>query len=97
MLDFIHRYETKIQFSKIGHDLSLDFVKGVCILLVVINHCIDHSFSQKVLFWLWGYPAVPLFLLIQVFHSYKKDFDGIRDLFGIKKKSTNKPKKVKKP
>ena len=27
----------------------------------------------------------------------KKDFDGIRDLFGIKKKLTNKPKKVKKP
>ena len=77
MLDFIHKYETKIEFSKIGHDLSLDFVKGVCILLVVINHCIDHSFSQKVLFWLWGYPAVPLFLLIQVYHSYKKEFDGI--------------------
>jgi fucose 4-O-acetylase-like acetyltransferase len=78
MLDFIHRYETKIEFSKIGHDLSLDFVKGVCILLVVINHCIDSSFNHKVLFWLWGSPAVPLFLLIQVYHSYKKGLDGIR-------------------
>ena len=78
MLDFIHKYETKIEFSKIGHDLSLDFVKGVCILLVVINHCIDSSFNHKVLFWLWGSPAVPLFLLIQVYHSYKKGLDGIR-------------------
>ena len=38
MLDFIHRYETKIEFSKIGHDLSLDFVKGICILLVLVHH-----------------------------------------------------------
>ena len=37
MLDFIHKYETKIEFSKIGHDLSLDFVKGVCILLVILR------------------------------------------------------------
>ena len=77
MLDLIHRYETKIEFSKIGHDLSLDFVKGICILLVVINHCIDSSISHNIMFWLWGYPAVPLFLLIQVYHSYKKEFDGI--------------------
>lgn len=82
MLDFIHRYETKIEFSKIGHDLSLDFVKGVCILLVVINHCIDNSFSQKVLFWIWGYPAVPLFLLIQVYQLYKKEYCGINLQFG---------------
>lgn len=82
MLDFIHRYETKMEFSKIGHDLSLDFVKGVCILLVVINHCIDNSFSQKVLFWIWGYPAVPLFLLIQVYQLYKKEYCGINLQFG---------------
>ncbi len=78
MQDFIHKYETKMEFTKIGHDFSLDFVKGICILLVVINHCIDNTFSHNVLFWLWGYPAVPLFLLIQVYHSYKKGFAGIQ-------------------
>ena len=77
MLDFIHRYETKIEFSKIGHDLSLDFVKGVCILLVILNHSTGFTFHQDSWFFLWGYPAVPLFLLIQVYHSYKKEFDGI--------------------
>ena len=77
MLDFIHKYETKIEFSKIGHDLSLDFVKGVCILLVILNHSTGLTFHQDSWFFLWGYPAVPLFLLIQVYHSYKKEFDGI--------------------
>ena len=46
MLDFIHKYETKIEFSKIGHDLSLDFVKGVCILLVILNHSTGLTFHQ---------------------------------------------------
>ncbi len=77
MLDFIHRYETKMEFSKIGHDLSLDFVKGVSILLVILNHSTGLAFHQDSWFFLWGYPAVPLFLLIQVYHSYKKEFDGI--------------------
>ena len=73
MLGFIHKYETKIEFSRIGHDLSLDFVKGVCILLVILNHSTGFTFHQDSWFFLWGYPAVPLFLLIQVYHSYKKD------------------------
>ncbi len=77
MLDFIHKYETKIEFCTLGHDLSLDFVKGVCILLVLINHSTNLVFHQESWFFLWGYPAVPLFLLIQVFHAYKKGYDGI--------------------
>lgn len=77
MFDIIHRYETKMEFTKIGHDLSLDFVKGICIVLVLMNHSISETFMQNSWFWLWGYPAVPLFLLIQVFHSYKKGFEGI--------------------
>ena len=77
IFDIIHRYETKMEFSKDGYDLSLNFVKGICIVLVVMNHSIDEAFNQNTWFWLWGFPAVPLFLLIQVFHSYKNGFDGI--------------------
>lgn len=77
IFDIIHRYETKMEFTKIGMDLSLDFVKGFCIILVLMNHSISETFNQNVWFWLWGYPAVPLFLLIQVFQSYKKGFYGI--------------------
>lgn len=75
MSDFIHRYETKIEFSKIGRDLSLDFVKGLCILLVLLHHTTGEAFHEKSLFYVWGYPAVPLFLLIQVFHSLKYGYD----------------------
>jgi len=63
-----------MEFSKIGHDLSLDFVKGIAILLVLLNHCTASAFQQDSWFFLWGYPAVPLFLLIQVFHVYKGGF-----------------------
>ena len=71
MSALLHRHEKKMEFSKIGHDLSLDFVKGIAILLVLLNHCTASAFQQDSWFFLWGYPAVPLFLLIQVFHVYK--------------------------
>lgn len=71
MSALLHRHEKKMEFSKIGHDLSLDFVKGIAILLVLLNHCTASAFQQDSWFFLWGYPAVPLFLLIQVFHAYK--------------------------
>ena len=76
MSDFIHRYETKMEFSKIGRDLSLDFVKGLCILLVLLHHTTGEAFHENSLFYVWGYPAVPLFLLIQVFQSYKNGYES---------------------
>lgn len=76
MADLLHRFETKIEFSKIGHDLSLDFVKGLCILLVLLHHTTDEAFHEGSLFYIWGYPAVPLFLLIQVFHTYKYGYES---------------------
>lgn len=78
MLDFIHRYEWKMEFIKEGKDLSLDFVKGICILLVLIHHTTSVTFHQDSWFFVWGYPAVPLFLLIQVFHSYKSGLENKR-------------------
>lgn len=72
MSEDLHRHESRIEFSKIGRDLSLDFVKGICILLVLIHHTTTLQFHQDSFFYIWGYPAVPLFLLIQVFHTYKK-------------------------
>ncbi|MBR1545981.1 MAG: acyltransferase family protein [Prevotella sp.] len=78
MSEGLHRYESKIEFSKIGRDLSLDFVKGICILLVLIHHTTTLQFHQDSFFYIWGYPAVPLFLLIQVFHSYKRGFEKQR-------------------
>ncbi len=74
MSTLLHRHEKKMEFSKIGHDLSLDFVKGIAILLVLLNHCTASAFQQDSWFFLWGYPAVPLFLLIQIFHAYKGGF-----------------------
>lgn len=62
-----------ITFNKVGYDPRIDFTKGVCILLVVLTHCIPEPMQLAVLFPLWGLPAVPLFLMIQVFHCYKKN------------------------
>ena len=58
-----------------GYDLSLNFVKGICILLVLVHHATSLHFQQESLFYIWGYPAVPLFLLIQVFQTYKKGLE----------------------
>lgn len=40
-------------------------------MLVILNHSISLQTHDKLLFCVWGEIAVPMFLLIQVFHSYK--------------------------
>ncbi len=68
-------FETRMTFSRMGIDLSLDFVKGFAIICVLLNHCLDSEIRQQIYFGLWGLPAVPLFLLVQVFHAYKQGVD----------------------
>lgn len=59
------------ELSKDGYEPFLDYLKGICIIMVVINHGFA-SAEEKLLFPIWINQAVPIFLLIQVFHSYKK-------------------------
>lgn len=62
-------YECQCIFDKNKYDPKIDFVKGFCIISVIVNHCVDNL--GVILFPLWGGPAVSLFILIQVFHAYK--------------------------
>ena len=52
-----------------GYDPFIDYLKGICILLVILTHCLPD---------LWGGTAVPIFLIIQVFHTYKKGLDNVK-------------------
>lgn len=72
-------YEDKqrISFNTQGHDPFIDFLKGLCILMVILTHCIPEKWDAYSFFALWGRPAVPLFLLIQVFHTYKKGLNEV--------------------
>lgn len=65
----------KIEFCKIGYDPQIDFIKGLCILFVIWTHCIGRYELGLMLFPYWGDTAVPVFLIIQVFHYYKKGDD----------------------
>lgn len=60
-----------VPLKREGYDPFIDYLKGVSILFVIITHCIAAKLNS-ILFSLWGAQAVPLFLLIQVFHAYKK-------------------------
>ncbi len=62
-------------FNQKGYDPFIDFLKGVCIVNVVLQHCIPYNIRFRMLFSLWGESAVPLFLLLQVYHSYKGGLD----------------------
>lgn len=62
----------KIWLDKSGYEPFLDFLKGVCIVFVVLTHCISPAMHKYSLFCLWGDMAVPMFLLVQVFQTYKK-------------------------
>ena len=60
-----------IAFNKTGYDPFIDFVKFYAIICVLIGHTIP---SQD--YWgygLWAGMQVPLFVLVQVFHCFKKE------------------------
>lgn len=65
------------QLEQSGYDPFIDFLKGICIMLVVLTHCIPSWLNESTLFIIWGAPAVPVFLLLQVFHAYKKGTNNV--------------------
>ncbi|MBR6591350.1 MAG: acyltransferase family protein [Prevotella sp.] len=65
-----------ISFDKYKYDPFLDFVKGICIVLVILTHCINYKLDYYSGFSIWGRPAVPVFLVIQVFHCYKRGINN---------------------
>ena len=64
-----------VVFKRSGYDSFIDFLKGICILLVLLDHSLS-LIKEYSLFAIWGRPAVPIFLLIQVFHAYKRGVDN---------------------
>lgn len=69
-----------IHLVKDGYDPFIDFMKGFCILSVILLHATTHFPGQA---YTIG-QCVPLFLLIQVFHYYKKGLENARP-FNIQK------------
>ncbi len=58
------------------HDEFIDIIKGFAILFVIINHCLPHFVKSVLLFNLWGGGAVPLFLLLQSYHYFKRGLNN---------------------
>lgn len=74
-----------IKFKNNEYDPFIDYIKGTCIIFVIWTHCFFRDELDSILFPFWGDNAVPLFLLIQVFHFYKKEnsnnFPSIKKLW----------------
>ena len=60
-----------------GYDPYIDFLKGICIIFVVLTHSLPEHIRDASLFVLWGKSAVPVFLMLQVFHACKKGLGAI--------------------
>lgn len=62
--------EKTITFNKTGYDPFIDFIKAYAIICVLIGHTlILHDYWG---YGLWAGMQVPLFVLIQAFHGFKK-------------------------
>ena len=61
-----------LTFNKTGYDPFIDFLKAYSIICVIIAHILPADFYKHILFQVWGDMQVPMFVLIQVFHAYKK-------------------------
>lgn len=62
----------RILFNTKGYDGFIDFIKAYAILCVIFGHTFEFALD-KVGYGLWAGMQVPLFILIQVFHYYKKN------------------------
>lgn len=60
-----------ITFNKVGYDPFLDFIKAYAILAVLLGH--TFPFLDDTGYFLWYGMQVPLFILVQVFHVFKKE------------------------
>lgn len=60
-------------YNNIGYDQFIDFLKGLSIIFVVLTHSIPFAVQQMIGFPFWGAQAVPLFLLIQSYHYFKRE------------------------
>ena len=61
---------TEIHFNKSGYDPFIDFIKAYAIICVLIGHTLPVTYLG---YGLWAGMQVPLFILIQTFHFYKKE------------------------
>ena len=64
-----------IKLNRGGYCEEIDILKGYSILFVLFNHSTPLYLKNITGFDLWGGMGVPLFLLIQVFHYYKRGLD----------------------
>lgn len=53
-------------------DLFIDFLKGLCIISVVLTHNLPPVVMKASVFVLWGAMAVPLFLTLQSYHVFHR-------------------------
>ena len=61
---------TAIGFNKTGYDPFIDFIKAYAIICVLIGHTLPVTY---LMYGLWAGMQVPLFILVQTFHFYKKE------------------------
>lgn len=70
------RLSKELQLNRQHYDPFIDFLKGICIIFVIMNHCMPEKIMLYSAFFFWGVSAVPIFLILQTFHTYKKGFEN---------------------
>ena len=60
-----------IAFNTSGYDGFIDFIKAYAILCVLFGHTFG-PILDKIAYGVWAGMQVPLFILVQAFHCYKK-------------------------
>ena len=63
--------QIKLQTDR--YEPFFDFLKAYCIICVLLAHCLTGRASWYSLYPIWGSMQVPLFFVIQSFHTLKRD------------------------
>jgi len=61
-----------ITFNTKGYDGFIDFIKAYAIICVLIGHTLI-PYLHDIGYCIWAGMQVPLFILVQSFHGYKKE------------------------
>mgnify|MGYP003287239185 CR=1 FL=1 len=73
------------QFARKGHDEFIGYLKGICIIFVILAHAFSVETQRCTLSSLWIQQTVPLFLIIHVIHVcrnyYTSGFPGLTNRY----------------
>ena len=78
---FCEYFLMRVKLYENGYEPFIDFFKGLAIIFVVFSHCASSSIRETSGFYFWAAAPTAYFMIIAVFHSFRRSNEVRRPEF----------------